>query len=352
MKYARIFFGLCLVLILYLFYRMIEPFVIALILAMTAVTLFYPNYRRLNRQLRDHRNFSSLIMCTVMTLLVILPLMLFFIALFNELNAAYVEFRMQLANAELVNLETWKEDSIVAELWSRLARYLGVEEQNLPLAFSMLVDQGAKYILDHYSAILGGVGTVALQFSIVIFSMFFLFRDGELFLLEVRKLIPLAPHYEEMVLAKLRDVVYATFFGIFATGILQGVVAGLIFLALGIKNPVLWGTATAFFSLVPVVGTAAVWVPMSIWLILNGFLLKGVLLLILGATVIGLVDNVVRPLIIEEKSGGMHLLLVFFSLLGGLTFFGPAGLVVGPLVAALLVTFLEIYKIEFDADLS
>jgi predicted PurR-regulated permease PerM len=91
---------------------------------------------------------------------------------------------------------------------------------------------------------------------------------------------------------------------------------------------------------------------MSIYLIAAGMVVKGVVLLIAGSTVIGLVDNLVRPLIIEEKSEGLHLLLVFFSLLGGLLLLGPAGLIIGPLISALLVTFLEIYKIEFEEELS
>lgn len=227
-----------------------------------------------------------------------------------------------------------------------------MEQTNPALALSTLVDRGAKYLLDHYSAILGGLGSLIVKFFIMIFSMFFFFRDGERFVDELKKLVPLNPRYEDMVLAKLKEVTYATFYGVFATGISQGLCAAVIFYFLGIQNPILWGTATAVFSLIPVVGTAAVWVPMAVYLMISGAVVKGVVLLVLGGTVIGLVDNIVRPLIIEGKSAGMHLLLVFFSLLGGLMLFGPAGLIIGPLIAATLVTFLEIYKIEYEEELS
>ena len=125
----------------------------------------------------------------------------------------------------------------------------------------------------------------------------------------------------------------------------------MIFWGLGINNPTLWAAATALVSLIPVIGTATIWVPLSIYLILTGYLGKGIILLVLGSGVIGLVDNFVRPLIIEGKSEGMHLLLVFFSLAGGLILFGPSGLVLGPLVSALLVTFLDIYRAEFKEEL-
>src|SRR5690606_29544549 len=275
----------------------------------------------------------------------------FVMALFNEINSAYIEFRMQLASGELAASRI-EVPPILLEAWSRIQEYLGIEDMNLALAFSTLIDRTATYLLDHYSSILGGLGAVLVRFFIMIFSMFFFFRDGETFVTEMKRLIPLAPRYEDMLLSKLRDVIYATFFGIFATGLCQVVSAAAIFYLLDISNPILWGTATAFFALVPVVGTAAVWVPLAIYLMLTNSLLKGIILLVLGGTVIGLVDNFVRPLIIEGQSGGMHLLLVFFSLLGGLMLFGPPGLVIGPLIAALLITFLDIYKIEFEEALS
>ena len=186
----------------------------------------------------------------------------------------------------------------------------------------------------------------------MIFSMFFFFRDGEALVKKLKKLIPLAPEHEDLVLKKLKEVTFATFFGIFATGTCQGIVAGLIFSFLGISNSILWGTATAVFSLVPVVGTATVWIPMSLYLVSSGAVMKGAILFVLGVTVIGLLDNFIRPLIIEAKSQKMHLLLVVFSLAGGLMLFGPSGVVLGPLVAALFVTFLEIYKIEFEDQLA
>ena len=121
---------------------------------------------------------------------------------------------------------------------------------------------------------------------------------------------------------------------------------------MGVSNAILWGTATAIFSLVPVVGTATIWIPMSLYLVSTGAMMKGAILFVLGVTVIGLLDNLIRPLIIEGQSQGMHLLLVVFSLAGGLLLFGPSGVVLGPLVAALFVTFLEIYKIEFEDQLA
>ncbi|MBI4444629.1 MAG: AI-2E family transporter [Acidobacteria bacterium] len=351
-RFPRLFFGLSFVLVLYLFYKILEPFLIAVILGITLVSLFYPNYSELNRMLRQRSNLSALVMCAIVTILIIVPLVLLSLALFREFNAAYLSFRQAVEQGEFGRNLPGQESAVLNEFWRHLGRYLGIQRVDLASTVSSVVDRIAQYLLEHYSMILGGIGSFFLNFFVMIFTMFFFFRDGDRFVLEIKKLVPLAPEYEDMVLAKLRDVTYATFFGIFATGICQGVLAGLTFFFLGINNPILWGTATAFFSLVPIFGTAIIWVPMAIYLILGGAVWKGIILVLLGSFIIGLADNVVRPLIIEGRTKGMHLLLVFFALAGGLVLFGLSGLVLGPLIVSLLITFLEIYKIEFSEELS
>ncbi len=351
-KYSKIFFSFALVLILYLFYRMIEPFLISVILSLTLVSLFYANYLELNRKLKNRPNLSSALMVLIVTTLIIIPFFVFFIALLNEFVFAYESFQVQLASGEFEKNFYFPESPFLQEVSDQFSRFLGVEGLNLTLLISSLLNRVAQYLTEHYASILGGIGVFFLKFSIMIFSMFFFFRDGEALVRELKKLIPLAPEHEDLVLKKLKEVTFATFFGIFATGICQGIVAGLIFFFLGINNSILWGTATAIMSVVPVLGTATVWVPISLYLVSSGAVTKGAILFVLGVTVIGLLDNLIRPLIIEGTSQGMHLLLVVFSLAGGLILFGPSGLVLGPLVAALFVTFLEIYKIEFEEQLA
>lgn len=351
LNYSKVFFSLAFVLVIYVFYRMLKPFLITVILAVTIVSIFHGNYLELNRRLKGRTNLSSALMCLIVTTLIIIPLLLFLIAMLNEFASAYEVFKVELTAGTFGKDLYWPENVFLNAIRDQFSRLLPLEGLNLTLVISSLLDRVAQYLLDHYASILGGIGAFFLKFSIMIFSMFFFFRDGEAFLREVKKLIPLAPEHKDLVLRKLREVTYATFFGIFATAFVQGIVAGFIFFLLGISNPILWGTTTAVFSVVPLLGTSTVWLPMSLYLILSGKVVKGVILLVLGGSIIAVVDNLVRPLIIEGKARGMHLLLVFFSLVGGLLLFGPSGLVLGPLLGALFLTFLEIYKIEYGDQL-
>jgi len=323
-RYSQLFFGLVFILIIVVFYKMMKPFLVAVILALTLVSLFYPNYRHLRNRLKGRAGLASLIMCTVITILIIIPSIVFFLALFDELNSAYDTVRATLEQQQPAQQEYLQERPILQKAWQQFNHYLGVDGGNIRVTFSRIVDLIISYLLEHYSAIIGGIGVFIFNFFMMIFSMFFFFRDGARLLEELKRLVPLAPEYEEMLVDKLRQVIYATFLGIFAT---------------------------AVCSLVPMVGTAVVWVPMAIYLMLTGSVAKGIILLVAGGLIIGLIDNFVRPLIVEGASEGMHVLLVFFSLAGGLALFGPPGLVLGPLVAALVVTFLQIYKIEFREEL-
>src|SRR4030067_1668199 len=137
-------------------------------------------------------------------------------------------------------------------------------------------------------------------------------------------------------------MIYATIYGGIVVAIVQGLLGGLIFWILGLSSPILWGTAMAFLSFIPVGGTALIWAPTSLVFIIQGNFLKGIILLLFGALVISMVDNFLRPKLISSKTK-IHPLLLFFSVLGGIQAFGMIGLVAGPLIATLCITLIEIY---------
>src|SRR5262249_50644699 len=151
---------------------------------------------------------------------------------------------------------------------------------------------------------------------------------------------PLTDEQEHMLVDRFRSVARATVFGNLATALSQGFLSGLIFVILGLDNPILWGALTALLSLVPVVGTALVWIPWTIYLFSTGSTVKAIIFLILEIVAVGGIDNILRPMFIR---GGvkMHTLVVFFSILGGISYFGLLGMFFGPLVFAMAISLLE-----------
>ena len=235
-------------------------------------------------------------------------------------------------------------------LVERVAALLQQDSFNFRELLTSRLEDLARFLISRSSAVLGSVGWLLINFVVMVFSMFFLFRDGHMLLARLQGLLPLAPRYQEGLFGKLQNMVQATFLGIFVTGLCQGVLAGLIFTILGIDKPIFWAAALACVSIVPVFGTGIIWIPMSIYLMLSGSMGRGIALFLLGSLVIALVDNIVRPLIIGGRSEGMHVLLLFFAFAGWLLFFGPPGVLLGPMVTALLMALLEIYRLEVAAS--
>ena len=345
---SQTFLLLSLGLVIYLFYGILRPFLFSLIFAMTLVSLFYPNFLATKRLVRGRAALASVIMCSIITILIIIPLVLLFIFLANELNEAYGAFVDN--QDQILELMEKPYPAMLEPLVERVTSLLQQESFNFRELLTSRLEDLARFLISRSSTVLGSVGWLLINFVVMVFSMFFLFRDGHLLLARLQGLLPLAPHYQDVLFGKLQNMVHATFLGIFVTGLCQGVLAALIFTILGIDKPVFWAAAVACVSIVPFFGTGVIWIPMSIYLMLSGSLGRGIALFLLGSLVIALVDNIVRPLVIEGHSEGMHVLLVFFAFAGGLLFFGPPGVLLGPLVTALLLALLEIYCLEMAAS--
>ena len=348
---AQIFLVIALSLCLYLFYRILRPFLFSLILAMAIVCLFQRQFLWLDERLAGRKNLSSGIMCVGITGLILVPLFLVFMSIIGELGLAYSSFLA--SQAEMQRLLERPLVEFLNPFLDRLPPFLRVDDGGVSDLLAVRVEAVVSFLIAKSSSLLEGVGRIVVNFLVMMFSMFFLFRDGRLLLHRMRELIPLDNRYQEVLIGNLQSIVQATFVGIFGTGLCQGFLAVLIFWGLGIENPIFWGGLVVVASAIPIAGTGLVWMPVAVYLVLSGAPVRGIILAILGAVVISLIDNIIRPLIIQGHSGGIHILLLFFALTGGLLFFGPAGVVIGPLVTALLMGLLEIYGLELrhlDSD--
>ena len=180
--------------------------------------------------------------------------------------------------------------------------------------------------------------------------MFFFFRDVHIIVDKIEKLLPLKKAHQKYIFEKFNEVMFAVIYGSIVVAIIQGALGGLGFFIFEVPSPILWGIIMMFFSLIPFVGSSIIWFPAAILLIFNGYIqldnviiIKGVLLILWGMFIVGLIDNLLKPKIIGTKAR-IHPVLVLIGVLGGLKIFGIIGIIIGPIILALLTTFIKIYE--------
>ncbi len=325
-----------------LFFSMIHQFLMAIFLAGLFSALARPVYRRLKVMFNGHRHLASVTTLLLMIFVVLIPMML--------LVGIIVGQAIDVGQS----ITPWVKQTI--EQPDRISAYL----QHLPFYDELvpyreiILDKAGKIVGSISKWIVGGLsqatlGTANFVFMTFVFlySMYFFQMDGDKLIRKILYYLPLNSDDESLMMEKFTSVTRATIKGTMLIGILQGGLAGMAFALVGIDNAVFWGTVMAVLSIIPSVGSALVWIPAVIILIMQGDVGSGVGLLIFCAVVVGSLDNVLRPILVG-KDTKMHELMIFFGTLGGIMMFGIAGIFIGPLIASLFVTIWELYGLAFS----
>ncbi len=347
-RIPMLFFAGCFVLITYFLFQVFRSFFSILVWATVLTVVFHPLFDRILKVVRGRRAAAALVACLLILILIILPVTLLGILLSQQSISLYHSLQSNMgsggdASARLAEFENrpWVQWALhLARSWFKL------EDTDLPGLIQQLAGAVSRFVIAGAPSVLAGFGGLLYGFLMVFITMFFLFKDGPIIMSFVRASNPLPQVYESEIIKKFRDVSYATFYGSILTALVQGILAGLLFWALGVGSPLFWGALVAFVSLVPIVGAFLVWVPMSGYLILTGQTTRGILLIAIGGLVVSSVDNVLKPAIIRGRTD-MHPLLVFMSVLGGMQAFGFLGILLGPLIVAIFLSFLNFYKVRF-----
>ena len=342
--YTKYFFLACLGVALFFVYRIVQPFLPAVLWAGIQATASYPAYRRLAERLRRPR-LSSVLTCVLLTVVIVVPILLLLVMLADQSVDAYRAIENKVRSQELSQWESIRNWPFYEWVRARLDR-LGIEEPDLGQVAIRAAQEISGFLVSRSTEVFSRFARFIFNFFVMLLTLYFFFVDGPTLVARLRELTPLAPEHEEKVLGKFRDVVSATLRGSFLTALLQGTAGGMVFLFFGLPSPLLWGSVMALLSLVPLVGTALVWMPVVVYFAIVGAWFKAILLAVICGGIVGSIDNVVKPFLIRGKVE-VHTLWVFFGVLGGVGVFGFLGLVLGPLFVALLFTLLEIYRIEF-----
>lgn len=321
------------------------PFYGAVFWGSVLAIIFTPFYRKLLNVMNQRKNLAALITLLLCLIMVILPLTLITATLLKEGLIVYQRIR----SGEL-NFGAYFEQVMQAlpEWAVNLMERSGIGNlAQLRDALSNSILQGSQLIATEALSIGQNTFDFIVSFAIMLYLLFFLLRDGAALTARINKAIPLSMEHKHHLLSKFTTVVRATVKGNIAVAVTQGVLGGLIFWFLGIQGALLWGFVMAILSLLPAVGAGLIWLPVAIYFLLTGAIWQGVVLILFGVLVIGLVDNVLRPLLVG-KDTQIPDYVILISTLGGMVLFGLNGFVIGPVIAALFIATWDLFATAND----
>lgn len=315
------------------------PFFGAILWALIAGILFEPLNRRVLARFPGHPNLAALLTLLVIVAMVILPAITIGIFLLQEATAIYA----RIEGGQIDVGGYFRQVQALLPDWAiSILRRLGLS--NIGAIREKIADGVADsfQVLAAQTVVIGQrTFGFLVGLGVMLYLIFFFLRDGDALVDKLRGSIPLHPAQRNALIAKFVTVIRATVKGSIVVAILQGAVGGVVFWSLGIHGALLWGVLMGFLSLLPAVGTGLVWVPVAIYLLVTGSIWQSVVLVFCGFFVIGLIDNILRPILVG-RDARMPDYIVLVSTLGGIELFGLNGIVIGPVIAALFMAVWEI----------
>jgi predicted PurR-regulated permease PerM len=323
---------------LFLCYNMINIYLDPIIFGLILGILAKPVYEWVQKKVKGRTNLAACILCILLVVVIMIPLMLL----------VSVIIRQGIISFNAIN--EW----VMA---GNLERFIQLYEKYLPATeflkdidindtITTLTTNSGKFLIQQSGAIVSNISGVVINFGLMIFVFFFVVQDEKKMFDYIFHLMPLSSEHESILIEKVKAVSKSAMLGTAVTAAGQGIAGGIAFAICGLPG-FFWGAVMSFASLIPVVGTALVWVPAAIYLFVSGSMKSGVFMIIWSVVVVGMIDNLVRPLFMSG-SANMSVIVIFFSILGGLNFFGLAGLLYGPLIFGITMVLFYIYELEFN----
>ena len=318
----------------YLCWLMLRPFVGVLMWAIVLVVVFYPAHRRLVVW-TGNRGTAAALSTLLVIVTILLPVVGVTFAVAQELKGA-VE-KLQGGVGQVLDLPA------IQPVVRWLDQYVDLDSLRSSEYVTTHLQAWSAAIAGPTLMFVGGLLNALVQTLLVVFTMFYFFRDGERLRVALYEIVPLEYEQSHDIVQRTRDVIGATIYGVLVISAIQGTLGYLIFLVLGLPSPLLWGVVMFLMSMIPMAGAFVVWVPAALYLLLTGSYVKAILLAVWGIVVIGSIDNFLSPRLVGRRAR-LHELLIFFSVLGGLQVFGVLGLVIGPVLAAITLALIEVVR--------
>ncbi|HIH40786.1 TPA: AI-2E family transporter [Candidatus Woesearchaeota archaeon] len=325
-----------LILLTYLSFVMFRPYLMTMLGALIIAYLFYPLYKVARKAIR-YDWLASLLICVLVLLIITIPVFYVVNVLIKEIPSVYIW------------LSGYASDTgTLVSLYQNILSSVGVESN-----FNGVIDGFISSLLENLRAILTSVPGRILNFTLAILFLFFFFKDGDVLVNSIRAYLPFGKAKSQILIGEVKNTMDAVIYGQVVTAILQAILATAAYYVLGLRVPLFFGLLTLVFSVIPMVGPAFAYIPISITMIVvplissgsTAGVFRGLALLAFGIGVISMVDNVVKPVVISGKVN-VHPVLIILGIVGGITTFGIIGVVLGPVILSIMTALLKIYKID------
>lgn len=332
------------VLFLWLLYGILSPFLALLVWAGAIGSVTYPLYRRLLKRCQGRAIISAALMTTAVTLALVLPIIGLVIILSREVAQTYHYLERINAAGTGPALSQLLQHPTLMPWLERLRPLTGPLELDLDGMLIPAFKQGLTALLNYSTDVVKNLFGFTLKMVLLVITLFFLYKDGARFIQRCWQILDISEPLQVTIAITVGRVLRAVLYGVILTCMVQGTLGGLGFWVAGLPSPFLFGTLMALCAPIPFIGTALIWLPGVLYLLSQGQTTAGIALAIWGVAVVSSIDNILRPLFISTNAK-LPILLIVFGVLGGFLAFGMSGVVAGPLILAIIMVFLDAYRV-------
>lgn len=327
----------------------LSPFFYPIMWAVILAATFYPLYRKLLIRLHGRQQLGAAVMTVMVMAIAVLPAVYLIFLGIHEAVQAYETAAQWFREGRLreldMSMSQWPVIGRVSqEVFGRLILSNSGQLESSVLEGGKVI---SSFLLAQGADLAKNAFLFVTDFLVMVFTLFFLFRDGDHFYNSFFEAIPLDPHHKTKIFERMKGTISAVMQGTLLTALAQGTAAGLTYWALGVRFSIFLGALSAVLSLLPFGGTALVWIPVALYLFFTGSIVKGCIMIGVGVGLVGLMDNLLQPFLIGNKAQ-LPMLFLFFASLGGLASFGLLGLFLGPIILAVLLETFHIYQDDFQ----
>jgi len=324
------------------------PFFTSIIAGTILAYIFYPSYKWMKKHIRSE-SLTAFITAVIIVLLVTVPAGFLIKDLTQDTRYMYLRAKQQIFSGEFIESRCYDEGFLCKGVntindWMR-------DEEIKGYLLGVLNDV-LTFVTGKISGIIFSLPKIAIHLLVVLFTTYYMLKDGKLLIARIASVAPLKVHHQEEILKQFGDIIYAVIYGSLIVALIQGLLGAFGLWLFGIKNFIWWSIVMTFFALIPFIGTWVVWLPASMVLLVTGYLQnepgliwRGLGLFFYGLIIISSIDNILKPILVAERAR-VHPLLILVGVLGGLFVFGAVGILIGPIILAILQKLLEIYERE------